>query len=199
MIMRANELNNINKLIISIEDIAKELSISKESARVTANRYVKNGFLFRIKRGFYITSVKFEKLNEKEQFQIANIIQIPSYISLTSALSYYDISTQQLRNVIESIVLKRTKYVIVSDIEFRFTLVKKKIYTGFSLENDFFIALPEKALADAVYLSALGKYNCDFDAVDFSKLNKSEINKYIKSTNKKTIIFWDAICKRYKI
>jgi predicted transcriptional regulator of viral defense system len=197
--MRATELNNINKLILSIDDIAKELSISKESARVTANRYVKNGFLYRIKRDFYITSVKFEKLNEKELFQSANNIQIPSYISLTSALSYYNISTQQLRTVIESVALKRTKYVIVSNIEFRFTLVKKNFYTGFSLENDFFIALPEKALADAVYLSSLGKYNCDFDAVNFSKLNKSKINKYIKSTNDKTIIFWDTICKRYRI
>ena len=197
--MRATELNNINKLIISIDDIAKELSINKESAKVTANRYVKNGALLRIKRDFYITTSNFEKLNEKEQFQIANAIQVPSYISLTSALSYYNISTQQLRGIIESITIKKTNSINVKEIYFKFILVKKNFYTGFALKDDIFIALPEKAMADAVYLSSLGKYNCDFEAVDFGKLNKSEINKYIKSTNKKTINFWDALCKRYRI
>ncbi|MCZ7613480.1 MAG: hypothetical protein M5T52_08080 [Ignavibacteriaceae bacterium] len=47
--MRATELNKINKLIISTEDIAKVLSINKESAKVTANRYVKNGSLLESK------------------------------------------------------------------------------------------------------------------------------------------------------
>ena len=197
--MRATELNNINKLILSIDDIAKELSITKESAKVTANRYVKNGSLLRIKKNFYITNVKFEKLNEKEQFQLANVIQVPSYVSLTSALSYYNISTQQLQEVIESITVKKTNSVKVKETNYRFILVKKNFYTGFTLENDIFIALPEKALADAVYLSSLSKYNCDFNALDFSKINKSEITKYIKKTNKKTINFWDAICKRYMI
>jgi predicted transcriptional regulator of viral defense system len=197
--MRATELNNINKLILSIDDIAKELSITKESAKVTANRYVKNDSLLRIKKNFYITNIKFEKLNEKEQFQLANVIQVPSYVSLTSALSYYNISTQQLREVIESITVKKTNLVKVKETNYRFILVKKNFYTGFTLENDIFIALPEKALADAVYLSSLNKYNCDFNALDFSKINKSEITKYIKKTNKKTINFWDAICKRYRI
>jgi hypothetical protein len=87
----------------------------------------------------------------------------------------------------------------VKETNYRFILVKKNFYTGFTLENDIFIALPEKALADAVYLSSLNKYNCDFNALDFSKINKSEITKYIKKTNKKTINFWDAICKRYRI
>ena len=197
--MRAFELNDIKKLIISIEDIAKALSINKESAKVTANRYVKNGSLFRIKRDFYITSNNYEKLTEKDLFQIANSIQVPSYISLTSALTYYNISTQQLREIIESISTKKTNSIKLKEINFKFILVKKNFYTGFTLENDIFIALPEKALADAIYLSSLGRYNCDFNAIDFGKLNKSEIDKYIKNTNKKTTKFWDTVCKRYKI
>lgn len=197
--MRTFELNNINKLIISIEDIAKVLSINKESAKVTANRYVKNGSLLRIKRDFYITSGKYEKLDEKELFQIANAIQLPSYISLTSALAYYSISTQQLRGIIESITTKKTNSVNVKEFSFNFILIKKNFYTGFKLEDDIFIALPEKALVDAVYLSSLGRYNCDFDAIDFSKLNKSKITGYIRDTNQRTISYWDTICKRYKI
>jgi predicted transcriptional regulator of viral defense system len=197
--MRAIELNNINKLIISIEDIAKVLSINKDSAKVTANRYVKNRSLLRIKKDFYITTNKYESLNEKELFQMANAIQVPSYISLTSALAYYNLSTQQLRGMIESITTKKTNSVKVKEIYFNFILIKKNLYTGFIQEDDIFIALPEKALADIVYLSSLGRYSCDFDAIDFNKLNKNKVTEYIRLTNQRTIKYWETICKRYKI
>lgn len=197
--MRTIELNNINKLIISIEDIAKALSINKESAKVTANRYVKNGSLYRIKKGFYITAKTYENFNERELFQIANAIQVPSYISLASALAYYNISTQQPRGIIESVTTKKTNSINVKELNFNFILIKKNLYTGFIQKDDIFISLPEKALADAVYLSSLGRYNCDFDALDFKKLNKNKITGYIRNTNQRTISYWNTLCKRYKI
>lgn len=197
--MNTYKLNNNKKLILSIEDIAEILSISKESAKVTANRYVKQKLLIRIKKNLYITPVKFDNLKENEFFQLANYMQVPSYISFASALSYYNIYTQQLRGVIESAALKRSKTFNVNEIEFRFILVKTIFYMGFVTENNFFIAAPEKALADAVYLSSLGKYNLDFNAIDFGKISKSEVNEYIKLTNSRTKTFWDNLCKRYRI
>ena len=199
MTMRATELNKINKLLLSIDDISRELSISKKSATVTANRYVKQGLLIRIKRNFYITANKFDSLAEKDLYKIANIIQTPSYISLLTALSYYNISTQQQRGVIESIAIKRSKQLMVKNIEFNFLLVNKNFYSGFALKDEFFIASPDKAVADVVYLSSLGKYDCDFNAIDFKKLNKSEIDKYIKITNQRTKTYWNNLCKSYKI
>jgi len=197
--MRINELNKTNKLLLSIDDISKVLSINKESAKVAANRYTKQGLLIRIKRNFYITLNKFNALSENELYKIANLIQIPSYISLLTALSYYNISTQQLRNVVESVAIKRSKELKAGEIEFKFLLVNKDFYTGFNLQEDFFIALPEKAIADSIYLSSLGKYNCDFNAINFQKLNKQGIDKYIKNTNRRTITFWNNLCKSYKI
>jgi len=197
--MRVSELNNSNKLILSIDDISKTLSISKESAKVTANRYVNNNQLIRLKRNYYIISSKFAQLNEEELFRLANVIQVPSYISLTSALSYYNISTQQMQGVVESIAQKRTKSIKVKNIEFKFLLIKKDLYSDFILEKEFFIATPEKALADAVYLTSLSRYSCDFEAVDFSKIIKQKVNQIIKRTNKKTILFWEDLCRRYKI
>lgn len=197
--MRTFELNNTEKIVLSTEDISKLLSISKESAKVTANRYVKNNQLIRLKRDFYITPSKFEKLKEEDYFKLANMLQVPSYISLTTALSYYNISTQQMQGVIESIALKRTAIFKVKTLEFKFFLIKKDLYTDFTLEKQFFIASPEKALADSIYLTALGKYNCDFEAIDFSKLNKQRINSIIEQTNDKTKSYWVKLCKRYKI
>jgi predicted transcriptional regulator of viral defense system len=197
--MRINELKNNNKLYFNIDDIANQLSISRESAKVTANRYVKQELLLRLKNNFYIASDKFEALKEDDLFYIANLLQVPSYISLASALSYYNISTQQLQDTIESVAFKRTKYIKARETEFKFILIKKSLYTGFTKQDNFFIALPEKALADAVYLTSLGKYNCDFNAIDFSKVNKAQVDKYIKKTNRRTKVFWDNLCKLYKI
>ena len=193
------KLNKSSKLLLSIEDIASLLSISKESAKVTAVRYKNKGFLTRIKKDLYILRTKFEILHENELYKIANLIQTPSYISLTTALSFYNITTQQQINYIESIASKRSKTVNVEDVEFSFTLIKDKLYNGFIRENDFFIALPDKAFSDSVYLTSLGKYNCDFEAIDFSKINKSKVEQYLKNTNDRTKNFWTKLCKTYKI
>jgi predicted transcriptional regulator of viral defense system len=197
--MKKLELDKINKLFLSIKDIANILSISKESAKVTASRYADKGYLLRLKRDFYITENKFENLNEQELFRLANILQTPSYVSLTTALSYYNISTQQQRNYIESIALKRTKQFQVKKTDFHFILVKKEFYYGFVLTDNFFIATPEKALADAVYLTSLKRYNCDFDAVDFKKIDKKKIGNFILKTNLRTQKLWASLCKIYKI
>jgi predicted transcriptional regulator of viral defense system len=197
--MRMKDINKTDKLFWTIEDIANELSINIESARVTANRYVKQGFLIRVKRNFYLTAEKLNNPAERKLFQLANLIQIPSYISLTSAMSFYNISTQQLQGTVESIAQKRTKLVKVKEIEFRYFLVKKNYYSGFSLEKNIFIAKPEKAIADIVYLSSLGKYNCDFAAIDFSKIDKTQVNRFLNSTNKRTKKYWEKLCRHYRI
>ena len=197
--MKATELSKSTKFLLGIDDIAKLLSIGRESAKVTASRYSKKGILIRIKPDIYIERTKFENLKEENLFRLANIIQTPSYISLTTALSYYSITTQQIRNFIESISFKRTKEITLKNITFNFTIVKKEFYYGFELKNNFFIASPEKALADAVYLSSLKRYNCDFSAINFKKTDKKIIGKYLKNTNEKTLALWDSLCKTYKI
>lgn len=199
--MKENLLNKSNKLFLTVNDIANNLSISKESAKVTANRYAKSGSLIRLKRNLYITAEKFRRLNEPELFQIANFIQVPSYISLTTALSYYGITTQQLQNIIESISLKRSKVQIVQTIQFRYYKVKNLFYTAFQMNNNFFIAQPEKAFADAVYLTSIGKYSIDFESIDFKKLNTSKVTEFIETINSSsiTVNFWERLCKRYKI
>lgn len=197
--MRNNALNISQKTMISTSDIANLLTLGKESAKVTATRYTRKGLLIRLKRDCYVPINKFEKFTETDFFKAANFIQVPSYISFITALSYYNITTQQQQNVFESVANKRTKNVLIKNAEFKYYLVKKEFYSGFILEDDFFIALPEKAFADIVYLTSLGKYNCDFEAINFKKLDKKKVSSFIQLTNKRTNLFWDKLCKTYKI
>ncbi len=83
------KLKRINKLYFSFRDISKVLDISTASAKVTATRYVKGGYRVRLKRDLYVLKERWYGLSTEDKFKIANIIQVPSYISLTTALSYY--------------------------------------------------------------------------------------------------------------
>ncbi|MBZ0198357.1 MAG: hypothetical protein K8H86_00700, partial [Ignavibacteriaceae bacterium] len=155
--------------------------------------------LIRLKRDLYILPHKFQKLSEEEFFLIANLLQTPSYITFTSALSYYNLTTQQTQNFVESAALKRTKEVKVKQMEFNFSLLKNKFYFGFERKENFFIATPAKALADSIYLTAMGKYSIDFDAVDFEKFDKSEIEDILRKSNRASNNLWQKLIKTYAL
>lgn len=197
--MKWQILYNSDKLILSTEDVAKILGIPSKSAQVYISRNIQKSHLLRIKRDIFILKLKYEKLSEEEYFSIANIIQTPSYISLTTALSYYNITTQQQRNYIESVAVKRNKFLNIGNINYNFSLVKKDFFNFFIKKDIFFIAEPEKAFFDTIYLTSLGRYNFDFDSINFNMLNIENINKLIINTNSVTKNFWEKLCKIYNL
>jgi predicted transcriptional regulator of viral defense system len=185
-LMKLLELNKIRKLYFGYEDIARALGISRSSAKVSASRYVKLGVLVRIKRNIYVLREVWNAAEIEEKFIIANLGQAPSYISLMTALDYHEITTQVQRNFFESVALKRTKEIQVSDSLFRYSKVAGVFYFGFKREKDFFIATPEKALLDAFYLMSYGRYALDISAVDAEKLDRDEIRRLSKEFPLKT-------------
>jgi predicted transcriptional regulator of viral defense system len=178
--MNILELNQIDKLNFGYEDIAKVLGISLSSAKVTASRYVKKGLLLRMKKNFYVRTETWVAATQEEKFLLANLGQVPSYISLMTALDYYDITTQLQRNFIESIAVKRTKELQLKDTIFRYAKINETLYFGFKKEKGIFIATPEKALLDAFYLMSYGRYSLDVSALDYEKLNENELIRLSK-------------------
>jgi predicted transcriptional regulator of viral defense system len=173
--MKFLQLQNIEKLYFGHEDIARALGITLQSAKVTANRYIKHGLLLRLKRNMYVLRDKWASIDREEEFLLANIIQVPSYISLMTALDYYEITTQIQRDFIESVAIKRTKGVEIKQKFFNYTKINTELYSGFSRTRDFFIAFPEKAFLDAVYLMSFGRYSFDIPSIDFGKLDREKV------------------------
>lgn len=171
------KLRGIKKLCFDYREISQVLGVNPDSARVFANRYVKSGFLLRIKRNLYTLREKWDNISERERFILANLIQVPSYISLMTALSYYEITTQIQQDFIESIAIKRTKEAAVEQAIFNYTKIRKELYFGFLKIKDFFIAAPEKAFLDALYLASLKKYKFVPSSLDLSKMDTRKINK----------------------
>lgn len=176
--MNYTKLANIKKAYFGYEEISRALGISQASARVSAARFVKYGFLVRIKRNIYMLQERWRALGEEERFAAANLIEVPSYISLLTALSYYQVTTLIQRDFIESISVKRTKAPVVEGVTFNYTRMDKALYFGFVRSGGFFIATPEKALIDAVYLLSLKRYSFDMTSIDGGKLKRNEIEKF---------------------
>ncbi len=175
--MNVSALRNIRKLYFGYEELARVLGISMASARVVASRYVKMDLLLRIKRNLYVLREVWDRATKEEKFMLANLGETPSYISLMTALEYYDATTQVQRGFFESVGLQRTKTISVGGSVFRYSKISANLYFGFEKINGYFIASPEKALVDAVYLTSYGRYAFDLTSVDMEKLDASVIEK----------------------
>jgi len=191
--MKYNDLKKIKNLYFTYQDVAKILFISEDSARVLCTRYVKQKYLIRLKRNFYILKEKWDNITPNQRLEAANILQVPSYISLMTALSFYEYTTQVQQKFVESISLYRT---LTKDIEgfiFNYSKIKKDLYFGFDKKNNIFIASPEKALIDSLYLSYLGKYNLDLSSLNLEKIDRKSCEDILKRYSPKFKIYY----KRY--
>jgi predicted transcriptional regulator of viral defense system len=193
--MRIECLTKIKKFYFSARDIADVFNISYESAKVTCSRYADKGLIIRLKRNFYITYNKWVNLSLKDKLSVANILQVPSYISLTTALEYYEITSQVQRNFIESVSVKKTRRFEIREEIFAFSKIQKRYFNNFIRRDGIFIAVPEKAFVDAVYLMAFNMYKLDLKAIDYAKLDKTAINKILRQYPDRVKRLWGNICK----
>ena len=184
--MKVIELGRINKFYFGYEELAKVLGINPASARVAANRYASLGFLVRMKRNVYVLRERWKAARREEKFLLANLAQVPSYISFMTALDYYEVTTQVQRDFFESAAVKRTKEINVDHTIFRYTKVKSELYFGFEKRNGFFIATPEKALLDAFYLKSYGRYDFDLSSINPARFEMGRLKQMSGKFPKRT-------------
>ena len=189
--MSYERLLKIHKPLFTQYDVAHALGIKLASAAVWCSRYVNKGLLTRVKRGFYIKTETLAQMGQTDLFQIANILQVPSYISLMTALSYYGITTQLQRDFFESISLKRSRTFEAGDITFRYMRISPDLYKGFDKREGSFIALPEKAILDCFYFASMGRYTLDFSSLDLSKVDKQVLSRLSTMYPVKAIRFFE--------
>lgn len=104
---------------------------------------------------------------------VANALYKPSYVSLQSALSYYDFIPEGVFQV-TSITTKRTKTIDTGEMSFAYRNIKKPCFFGYRLlqfRNRYFFKMagPEKALLDLLYMEPNIKEEADFEAWRFNK------------------------------
>lgn len=185
-----------DKWWLSLDEISGLLGLSTESSRVFCSRAVKRGELVRVKRGIYTVKNASKKSVAEERFKLANILQSPSYVSLLTALSFHNATTQVVVSTCESISLERTASFEDDGFVYRFVRFPKKYMKGFKRTGGFFMATKEKALADAVYLCSLGRYSLDFTAIDFNSIDKKKFKEMLRLFPARTREYFETrVCK----
>ena len=58
-------------------------------------------------------------------------------------------------------------------------LLSQDLYFGFQRQNGFFIASPEKAFGDAVYLRSLGRYKFDMTSIDPDRFDRARMKEVL--------------------
>ncbi|MFH1709806.1 MAG: hypothetical protein ABH860_01895 [bacterium] len=146
----------VKKMPLFGSDVACIFSVSPEAMRNQLTRWKKRGLLIELKRGLYALEKGERQVPLSREVAAANIYQ-PSYISLESALSFYKMIPEKVA-CITSITTKKTRTFHNQEGTFLYRHLKTGLYFGFALKKDehgypCFIAEPEKALLDYLYLN----------------------------------------------
>ena len=131
--------------------------------RNNLTRWVKKGFLVRLKQGLYT----FPEYKHKTgfSFYFANQIYKPSYISLHTALSFYGIIPEAVVQVTSITTLKTSMFKNEFG-EYTYKTVKNDLMFGYELKplsdgRELKFATAEKALLDLLYIYPF--YNTEHD------------------------------------
>ena len=126
------------------------------SLRRQLDRWVKSGRLIQLRRGVYSVAPPY-RAEVPHPFLVANHLRKPSYVSLQSALSYYGMIPEFVP-VTTSVTTGRPEKLETSLGGFVFRHLKKAAFFGYaeaeiSRGQSAFLASPEKALLDLLYLT----------------------------------------------
>ena len=134
-----------------------------EFNRNNLGRWVRQGYLIRLRQGYYA----FPEYRESTEFPLyfANIMYKPSYISLHTALSFYGIIPEAVPQITSVTTLKTITF--SNDFgEYSYKNIKPDMMFGYDLREmeggrRIMFATPEKALIDLLYLYPF--YNTERD------------------------------------
>jgi len=125
--------------------------------KVQLSRWCKAGKLIQARRGVYIISESYRKENVFEPY-LASILKKPSYISLEKALEFHALIPEAVP-VYTCLTTKRPgKFVSPAGV-FTYRHIKRELFWGYApvtvSGQTGFIARPEKALLDLIYLRGM--------------------------------------------
>ena len=152
------------KTVFSNQDIAMLWGEpGSEAVRVRLNYYVKQGFLYRIRRGLYAKDKKYNKL------ELATRIFTPAYVSFETILSKEGVIFQFYSQIFVASYL--TREITIDDQIYSFRKIRNSLLTnsiGVELKDESSLATKERALLDILYLNS----DYHFDNIDGAEWEK---------------------------
>lgn len=144
--------------------------------------WTRTGKLQQLRRGVYVFNPPFSG-EPPHRFQIANLLVRPSYVSLQTALAYYDLIPEHVA-AITSVTTVRPQNLSNGFGRFNFRHIQTRFFSGFrhwrvSNRQYAFLASPEKALLDLIYLTPGGEDEAYLRGLRLQNLDRLDVD-YLK-------------------
>ena len=172
--------NNIAKLLtvespfLTLSSLQAMFNLTRESARTSATRLVKKDILIRICRDLYVVTGRKYSI-----FSLANALFQPSIISLETALNFWGVIVQVPQ--INFSVALGSNQINIDNTEFVYRRIAPTLFHfGQKKMDDFYIAEPEKAFLDTLYMKSKGLVELLPEDVDMDKFDDDIINFYTR-------------------
>lgn len=161
--------------VLSVYAAAKIISmpLAYASKFLARDRYLR-----RAERGLYYT-------RDADEYEAASRMLFPSYVSLVSALRFHNL-TEQIPRRIYVIGLRQHK--TIQDLNgyvVEFIKVKKGLMYGYRKVDGTFVADPEKAVIDMLYLNRFIEYA--EEAVESGRMDRKKLERYSAMSGVKEI------------
>jgi len=174
------ELKGHGLYVFSIYDAAKLMQKSIAYASLFLS---KSKEFVRIEKGKYA-------IKDTDPFIVASNILYPSYLSLASAMRFYDLIDQ---NIVKYSVIsvKRHASILFSGSIIEFKHIKRERFFGYAKKDNVYVAEVEKLFIDCIYFGAPDfamvlealKYAIDSKSIDLKRMQE-----YIIAFNSKSLV-----------
>lgn len=191
------QVQNLQKLkTLSYFDsntISQVTGVTEHNLNKNVSRWIKQGLLVQLKRGYYTTSIYNNSIQNKNSYLefISNKLKYPSYLSLEYVLAKNQVLTESIYTF-TSISTKKTRIYQNKLGNFSYRNISNKLFTGFNFINkdgfDITIASKAKALFDYLYLKFYREEIITNQMIIDLRLNldeftKKEVNEFKKYCN----------------
>lgn len=179
IIMKSSEFNDfLAKGRIRVFRLADAARIIGKDRRYAALFLSRNSKIKSAVGGIYYTE-------DATEYDVASRIVYPSYVSLISALRFHNL-TEQMPRIIYVLSYKRHRPVpVLNGFSVEFKEIKREMMYGYGRVDGVFVASPEKAVIDMLYLNEFVEYA--EEAIDSGKLDYGLLEGYAVRSGVKTL------------
>jgi len=193
LVRRVGHLPLFSSGLLQAGDV-KTVNLQKQLSRWTSA-----GKIHQLRRSLYTLAEPYRQV-EPHSFLIANYLLTPSYVSLQSALAYYDLIPESVPAVTSITSRRQSKTTEIGHSTFIYHFIQRDLFTGYYLqqvsdEQFVYIAKPEKALLDLIYLTPQGHHKHYLESLRLQNMERINLDwmqeatkifgmkKLIKATN----------------
>jgi predicted transcriptional regulator of viral defense system len=174
--------------------ILKAGQISTNRIQQQLVRWVKADRIIQLRRGVYMVAEPYQRISP-HPFLVANKLKRASFVSLQSALAHYGMIPEYVP-VVTSVTVGRPEERRTEVGRFIFRHIKKSLFTGFReveiVSSQFvFIASPEKAFLDLVYLTPKADtldYLYELRLQNYDRVDRFTLTELADLSNNKKLI-----------